>query len=244
MMMLDSIQPLSTLSAPDRQTPPQSGVSPWLSAIVYPLSRCGLLPFYFRNIKVQGRENLPREGPVILAPTHRSRWDAFIVPYAAGPYVTGRHSRFMVTSDEMRGLQGWVIRKMGGFAVNQKHPAIATVRHGVDLLCQGEMVVIFPEGNIFRDGTVHDLKPGLARLAIQAESHHPNLGVKIVPMSLHYDPIVPNWRSRVDVKIGVPLEVSRYAEGSPKRQARRLMADLSRSLVELDGGREEAIGNF
>ncbi|MGC9527007.1 MAG: lysophospholipid acyltransferase family protein [Limnospira sp.] len=234
MMTLDSIKPLSTRSASPRQTPAHSDVSPWLSAIVYPLSRCGVLPLYFRKIEVKGRENLPREGPVILAPTHRSRWDAFIVPYAAGPYVTGRHSRFMVTSDEMRGLQGWVIRKMGGFAVNQKHPAIATVRHGVELLRQGEMLVIFPEGNIFRDRQVHDLKPGLARLALQAESHHPNLGVKIVPMSLHYDPIVPHWRTKVNVQIGSPLEVGEYAQGSPKQAAQRLMGDLSRCLVELD----------
>ncbi|MEB3887121.1 lysophospholipid acyltransferase family protein [Lyngbya sp. CCY1209] len=235
MMTLESIKPLPAASACVRQTPADSGVSPWLSAIVYPLSRWGLLPFYFRKIEVKGRENLPRSGPVILAPTHRSRWDAFIVPYAAGPYVTGRHSRFMVTADEMRGPQGWLIRKMGGFAVNQKHPAIATVRHGVDLLRRGEMLVIFPEGNIFRDRQVHELKPGLARLALQAESHDRNLGVKVVPMSLHYDPIVPRWRTKVEVKIGVPLEVSQYAQGSPKQAAQNLMGDLGRRLVELDG---------
>jgi hypothetical protein len=37
---------------------------------------------------------------VLLAPTHRARWDALLLPLAAGVRVTGRHCRFMVTLDE------------------------------------------------------------------------------------------------------------------------------------------------
>lgn len=232
MVTVESIKPLSN-SSPSTQTKP-SGVAHWLTSIVYPLGRYGVLPFYFKKITVTGQENLPKDSPLILAPTHRSRWDAFIVPFAAGPYVTGRDCRFMVTADEMKGLQGWFIRQMGGFAVNQKHPAIATLRYGIDLLRQGEMLVIFPEAGIFRDNQIHPLKAGLGRLAIQAESHYPNLGVKIVPISIHYNPNIPHWRSEVNVTIGKPLEVKKYATGSAKKQSQRLMSDLHQALIDID----------
>ena len=73
---------------------------------MYLLGRHALLPLYFRQIEVIGREHLPLSGPVLLAPTHRSRWDALMIPYAAGRDITGRDLRFLVSEDEMRGVQG------------------------------------------------------------------------------------------------------------------------------------------
>lgn len=211
-----------------------SKVSPWLAALAYPLGRHLILPSYFCKIEVIGQENIPRTGPVILAPTHRSRWDALMMPYATGRCVSGRDLRFMVTEDEIKGVQGWFIRRLGGFAVNPRHPSIATLRYGVELLRQGEMMVIFPEGNIFQDNEVHPLKAGLARLAVQAESSQPNLNVKVVPISLHYTPIVPRWRCRVRVNIGTPLSVSNYCQGSAKQNAKHLISDLTTAMTELD----------
>ncbi|MGV0024281.1 lysophospholipid acyltransferase family protein [Phormidesmis priestleyi] len=209
-----------------------SRFSPWLALVAYPLGRYGLLPVYFRHIEVIGRENLPKAGPVILAPTHRSRWDAFMVPCAAGQDVTGRELRFMVSADEVKGIQGWFIRRLGGFEIDTKHPAISSLRHSVELLKQGEVLVIFPEGNIFRE--CRPLKPGLARLALQAEASHENLGIQIVPINIHYSqPLVP-WRCSVEIRIGSPLKVSSYDVQAPKQGARKLTADLENALKVLD----------
>jgi 1-acyl-sn-glycerol-3-phosphate acyltransferase len=213
--------------------PEPSRLSPWLISLAYPLGRYFLMPFYFKKIQIEGQKHLPLSGPVIFAPTHRSRWDAFMIPYAAGHDVTGRHLRFMVTADEMVGCQGWFIRRMGGFPVNTSRPAIASLRHGVDLLQAGEALVIFPEGDIFRDRELQPLKPGLARLAIQAETSQENLNIKIVPIYLEYSqPLVP-WRCEVKIRIGSPLKVADYCDNSPKRSAQRLTADLQSSLVSL-----------
>lgn len=213
--------------------PKTSHVSPWLTQIVYPLGSYLVLPFFFGKIEVTGQENLPTTGPVILAPTHRSRWDALLVPYATGRTVTGRDLRYMVSADEVRGLQGWFIRRLGGFAIDTKHPAIATLRHGVELLQAGEMLVIFPEGNIFRDGLTHPLKPGLARIALSAESNHPGLGVKIVPIHLRYSEPFPQWGTEVAIRIGSPLQVADYNTGSVKQNAKQLTAALETSLKAL-----------
>ncbi len=226
-------------SAITEVTPTTSRVSPWLMGILYPFGRHLLLPLYFRQIEVTGLENLPTSGPVILAPTHRSRWDALLVAYATGRGVTGRDPRFMITSDECQGLQGWFVKHLGGFPVNPKHPSISTLRHAVDILQQKQMLVIFPEGNIFRDGEVHPLKPGLARLALSAESSQPELGVKILPIGISYSSPYPGWGSDACIHIGSPLEVADYSIGSTKQNAKRLMADLTNALKQLSGHKSE-----
>ncbi len=210
----------------------QSRCSPWLTPLAYALGYW-LLPAYFR-LRVTGQENLPRSGAVILSPTHRSRWDALLVPYAAGRFATGRDIHFMVTVDEVKGLQGWFIRHLGGFAVNPRQPAIASLRHGLEVLQNREMLVIFPEGGIFKDGQVHPLKPGLARLALQAETNQPDLNVQIVPIYLSYSQAAPTWGCEATVQIGQPLQVADYSQQQPVKQAaKQLTHDLSYALNEL-----------
>ncbi len=220
-----------------RSTHPQSSainsqLSPWLTPIAYRLGCWVVLPSYFR-IKIVGQEHLPREGAVILAPTHRSRWDALLIPYAAGRFVTGRDIRFMVTVDEVKGLQGWLIRRLGGFPVNPRQPAISSLRYGLEILQNQEMLVIFPEGGIFRDRQLHPLKPGLARLALQAEASQPDLNVKVVPIHLDYSQPIPRWGCHVTIRIGQPLQVSNYNHSAAKQEAQRLTADLSAAIQQL-----------
>ena len=194
-----------------------------------------LLPAYFRSIQVLGQEHLPRTGAVILAPTHRSRWDALLVPYVAGRFATGRDIHFMVTVDEVKGIQGWLIRRLGGFPVNPRQPAIASLRHGLEVLQAREMMVIFPEGGIFRDGQIHPLKPGLARLALQAESSQPDLNVQILPIHLSYSQEIPTWGCEVVVRIGQPLRVADYSDPQQpvKQAAKQLTQDLAHALSGL-----------
>ncbi|MBD1910819.1 MULTISPECIES: 1-acyl-sn-glycerol-3-phosphate acyltransferase [unclassified Leptolyngbya] len=221
------------LTSIERAAPIDSRISPWLSAIAYPLGSRLLLPSYFSEIEVTGQENLPSSGPVILAPTHKARWDALIVPHVTGPRVTGRYLRFMVTVDEVKGIQGWFIRRLGGFPVNPRQPGIASLRYGMDLLRNQEMLVIFPEGGIFRDNQVHPLKAGLARLAIHSERSEPGIGTKIVPIHLHYDEEMPRWGSKVRIQISTPMVVADYLTGNPKDDAKRLTHDLRQRLVQL-----------
>lgn len=216
-----------TLDKTDART---SNVSPWLVGLVYPLGRYLVLPFYFGKIEVKGQENLPKEGPVILAPTHRSRWDALVLPYAAGRPVIGRDLHVMISADEMKGLQGWFLSHLGGFPVNPRHPGISSLRHGIELLNKGEVLVIFPEGNIFHTEEVQPFEPGLGRIALHAESNQPGLGVKIVPISIRYSDSVPHWGTDVEVCINSPLWAADYCKKPAKPCAEELMADLRKVL--------------
>ncbi len=209
-----------------------SQLSSWLVPLVYAIGRYLVLPVYFQKVEVIGQEWLPQSGPIILAPTHRSRWDALMLPYATGRIVTGRDLRFMVTQDEVKGVQGWFIRRLGGFAIDTRRPGVASLRHGIELLQLGEMMVIFPEGNIFRDRSVQPLKAGFARLALQATAQE-DLDVTVVPIGLTYSGRLVPWRSSVQIRIGKPLSVQSYRTGQPKQDAKALTSDLNQSLQSL-----------
>jgi 1-acyl-sn-glycerol-3-phosphate acyltransferase len=210
-----------------------SRVSPWLSPVAYFLGRHFLLPLFFSKIEITGQENIPTTGPVILAPTHRSRWDALLIPYAVNACVTAKDLRFMVTISECEGIQGWFVRHLGGFPVDQKRPSITTLRHGVALLQQRKTLVIFPEGGIFRDGKVNPLKPGIARLSLSAESSQPGLGVKIIPISINYSHPYPQWGADVRIHIGSAINVSDYTSSHVKQNAQLLTSDLALALKKL-----------
>jgi 1-acyl-sn-glycerol-3-phosphate acyltransferase len=211
----------------------QSHISPWLIRWVYPLGCYWLLPTYFGNITIKGQDYIPKTDPVIVAPIHRSRWDALLVPHAVGRLVTGRDLRFMVMSSEMKGIQGWFIRHLGGFPVDIHHPHASSLGHSVELLKQGEMLVMFPEGGIFRDHRVHPLKRGVARIALEVEAQQPKSGIKILPISIDYDQAIPRWGTNVTINISQPLDVASYQEAGMKKNSEKLTQDLENRLKYL-----------
>ncbi len=221
----------------------ESSINPWLIRLVYPLGCWLIMPLFFGRITVTGRENIPATGPVIVAPTHRSRWDALIVPHAVGRLVSGRDLRFMVMSTEMTGIQGWLIRRLGGFPIDVHRPGLDSLEHSVAILKQGEMLVIFPEGGIFRDNQVHPLKRGVARIALEVESQQPNCGIKILPVNVQYTQPYPGWGTDVMVKIGTPIDLAKYGLQPMKSGSEKLTNDLEAILKNLHQTQETLMDN-
>ena len=208
-------------------------VSPTLTPFLYWLGRRLVLPLYFGPIDIEGQERLPHTGPVIFAPTHRSRWDAIMVCLAAGRHVTGRDPHFMVSANEVRGIQGWFVRRLGGFPIDTCRPGIASLRHGIELLQRGQTLTIFPEGNIFRDGSLHPLKPGLARMAAHTLETQPDQDITIVPINLRYGPRGPVFGSRITIAIGQPISTRACQRASAKATARTILAQLKQNFEPL-----------
>ncbi len=162
--------------------------------------------FFLRKIVI-GAENLPLKGSVVLAPTHRSRWDALMLTMAAGRRITGRDCRYMVTRSEMTGLQGWFLNRLGCFPVDQGRPSLTTLRYAVDLLISQQQLVVFPEGRINRQGEPVKLKKGLIRLTQLACSK--GIEIKIVPVGLAYSEIIPKFRGSASICFSKPIIVSK-----------------------------------
>ncbi|MEM6503291.1 MAG: lysophospholipid acyltransferase family protein [Cyanobacteria bacterium P01_C01_bin.89] len=216
-------------------------ISPWLAQFLYWFAQRIFLPLYFGPIRVSGQENLPKTGPMILAPTHRSRWDAIMVCFVAGRSITGDDVHFMVSADETRGLQGWFVRRLGGFPVDTRRPGIASLRHGIELLQQGRILTIFPEGDIFRDGTLHPLKPGLARMAAYtletgASDEHSDEhidDIAVLPISFDYGAGGPRFGSTITIDIGQPISSRTCQGGSTKATSRKIISQLYQGFEQL-----------
>jgi len=213
-----------------------NGISPWLSPLAMLVTQDLALRRFFSNLQVLGREHLPQSGPVLMAPTHRARWDALILPYAAGRRVTGRDCRFMVTLDEMQGLQGWFLHRLGCFPVNQLKPQTASLRFAVDLLEAGQQLVVFPEGRIMREPGPIRLMQGLSRLALLASAH--GLSVPVLPIGIAYGHAVPRLGDRAALVFGPPLRV----QGHGREAARRFSDQLAAAMAAAEAQALQVVG--
>lgn len=220
----------------DREAGLSNGISPWLAPLAMAITQDLVLPSFFSGIKVVGRGHLPSSGPMLLAPTHRARWDGLLVPLAAGRRITGRDCHYMVTLDEMAGIQGWFLHRLGCFPVNQEHPGTASLRLALDLLGRGEHVVVFPEGRIQRQDGPILLQQGLARLAQIARSQ--GLDVPVLPIGIAYAKEVPQAGQRAAVSLGRPLR----AEGQGRQGAREFTEALSRAMRSAEQAARTLVG--
>ncbi len=213
----------------------KSEVAPWMTKLAYPLAGKIIFPWFFKQLQITGQENVPKTGAVIVTPTHRSRWDALVVPYATGRKTSGRDPHFMVSANEMTGIQGWFVRRFGGFPVDTEHPGLDSLRHSIELLSQDMMVVIFPEGNIFRTDEVNPLKRGVAKIALEVEEKNPEVEIKILPVSIKYSEPIPSRGSSISVKIGSCLTIKDYEQNefSARKNSILLTSDLQTSLQQL-----------
>ena len=202
-----------------------SDVVPWLAPLAILTTEDIALRLFFRRISILGADHLPADGPVLLAPTHRARWDALILPKAAGRRVSGRDCRFMVTTTEMSGLQGWFLHRLGCFAIDQSKPGTASLRYALDLLADQQQVVLFPEGRINRDGAPITVAPGLPRLASLAQTK--GLGsVPVIPIGIAYSRRLPRWGDCAALCFGPQLRL----EGSGKAAALALAERIQKGM--------------
>ncbi len=183
------------------------GVDPFWSRLAMIATQDIALNYFFRRKIIIGAENLPLDGSVVLAPTHRSRWDALMLTMAAGRRITKRDCRYMVTRSEMMGLQGWFLNRLGCFPIDQGRPSLTTLRYAVDLLISRQQLVVFPEGRINRFGETVKLKKGLIRLAQLASNK--GLEIKIVPVGLAYSNVIPKLFGSASICFSKPIIISK-----------------------------------
>ncbi len=166
-----------------------------------------IMKIFFKEKKITNNEfSIPNDSSVILAPTHRSRWDGLILTMAMGRRVTKKDCRFMVTNSEMKGIQGWFLKRLGCFSINQKSPSLSVLRYAVNLIIQKKQLVVFPEGRINKYGKKIPLKEGLFRLARLATKKTNN--ITIIPIGIAYSEVPSKFRGEVSLCFGDPLIIN------------------------------------
>ncbi len=168
-----------------------------------------VLRFFFSKKKIINNDfSIPQNSSIILAPTHRSRWDGLVITMAMGRRVTKKDCRFMVTKSEMRGIQGWFLKRLGCFSINQLSPSLSALRYAIDLMKKKEQLVVFPEGKINKFGKKLVLKEGLYRLARLATKK--TTSIIIIPIGIAYSRVPPNFRGEFCLSFGQPIAMNDY----------------------------------
>ena len=168
-----------------------------------------VMRFFFSKKKIiYNNFSIPLNASIILAPTHRSRWDGLVLTMAMGRRITNKDCRFMVTKSEMSGVQGWFLKRLGCFSINQLSPSLSALRYAIDLIEKGEQLVVFPEGKINKYGKKLVLKEGLYRLSLLATKKTDS--IFIIPIGIAYSKISPKFRSEFCLSLGQPIEINNY----------------------------------
>ena len=182
-------------------------INPFLGFLAMFVTQDILIRIFFSEIKIMNKRfSIPKDSSIILAPTHRSRWDGLVLTKAIGRRVTSKDCRFMVTKSEMKGIQGWFLKRLGCFAIDQLSPSLSVLRYAVNLILNKNQLVVFPEGKINKYGKKLILKEGLYRLALLAAKK--TNSIFVVPTGIAYSQVSPKIRAKVSLCFGEPLFVN------------------------------------
>ena len=184
-------------------------INPLLGFIAMFVTQDIILRFFFSKKKIiRNSFSIPINSSIILAPTHRSRWDGLVLTMAMGRRVTNKDCKFMVTKSEMKGIQGWFLKRLGCFSINQLSPSLSTLRYAIDLIEKREQLVVFPEGKINKYSRKLLLKEGLYRLARLAIKKTET--ITIIPIGIAYSKVSPKFRSDFCLSFGQPIVINDY----------------------------------
>jgi 1-acyl-sn-glycerol-3-phosphate acyltransferase len=201
-------------------------------ALIGPLLRVWCRP------TIEGAEHIPATGGALLASNHLAVADSFLLPA-----MVERRIVFLAKSEYFTspGLVGWLKKQfftgVGQVPVDRGSgsAARAALDTGIRLLREEKLVGIYPEGTRSPDGRLYKGKTGLARMALEAE-------VPVIPVAMigtdKVNPIGSKmWRPhKVTIRIGEPLDFSRYYGMANDRFIQRSMTDeIMYALMELSG---------
>jgi 1-acyl-sn-glycerol-3-phosphate acyltransferase len=186
------------------------------------------------RIRVEGREHLPKHGAVILASNHRSFLDSIFIPL-----IVRRRVTFVAKAEYFDDPKtAWFFRAVGQIPIRREggDASEGALAAATDVLEDGGVFAIYPEGTRTRDGLLHKGKTGVARLALAT-------GAPIVPVGLigtdECQPTnakLPRLFRKVTIRFGTPLLMERYAGRENDRLVLRQITDeLMFEIGELSG---------
>jgi 1-acyl-sn-glycerol-3-phosphate acyltransferase len=203
-----------------------------VKAILTPVLRVLFRPW------VEGSEHIPQQGAAIFASNHLSFSDSIFLPLvvprkitflAKADYFTGKGVKGKLTKGFFAGVGQVPIDRSGGAASER------ALQTGLRILRDGNLLGLYPEGTRSPDGRLYRGKTGVARMALEA-------GVPVIPVAMiNTDVVQPTGKKipklgRVGVRIGKPLDFSRYQGMEGDRFVLRSITDeIMYELMLLSG---------
>lgn len=174
----------------------------------------------FGRMTVEGRENMPKTGPVLIASNHQSYTDPAVLIYSVDRPMWWMAKRSLFK----QWFVGWFLRNVHAFAVEREGQDLGALARAQELLDQGHALLIFPEGTRFPGalGKGHD---GIAYLALRT-------GVPIVPLAITGTEQIPSILrtffhfQKLKAVIGKP-----YTLPASKRIDRSLLQEMTERVM-------------
>jgi 1-acyl-sn-glycerol-3-phosphate acyltransferase len=199
-----------------------------LKGLLTPLLRVGF------RVRIEGREHVPRRGPVIFAANHRSFLDSIFLPLAIG----WRRLTFVAKAEYFEQRRtAWFFRAVGQIPIERcgGSASDAALGSATAVLAAGRPFGIYPEGTRTRDGLTHRGHTGVARLARAT-------GAPIVPVGLvgtdeaqPTDKKLPRFLRPVTIRFGPPISPARYQDDPEGLALRALTDEVMFDIVQLCG---------
>lgn len=192
---------------------------------IAPLARAVYRP------RVEGRENVPRTGPVIFASNHLSFIDSIAIPVASP-----RPVHFLAKSTY---FEKWASRQfftaIGAIPVERGagKAALDALDQQRALLEDGRAVALYPEGTRSLDGRLYKGRTGVAFLALQTGAPVVPVGLigtdKVMPVGAK----IPTTKERITVRFGEPLDLSPHGPASSGRARRGATDEIMAAIHAL-----------
>ncbi len=164
----------------------------------------GLVKFalLFLGLKYEGIHNLPKKGSAIIAANHNSSWDPFLVAVASSRPV------FFMAKAELYNnrLLAVILAGLHAFPVKRGTADRGAIRRALDILNEGKILGIFPEGTRTKNSSVQAAQTGAAMLALKS-------GTEVIPVACIGTARKIPWgwgRNKLRVRVGRPMNMDKF----------------------------------
>jgi 1-acyl-sn-glycerol-3-phosphate acyltransferase len=207
------------------QEPIESSITPLLSIVTF---AGRVFARAMSRISIEGAlDEIPRDGPLILAANHASNLDAVVVGAWLIPRL-GRRIHWLGKRELFDWpIVGWVAANGGVHPVDRGAADVEAFRLARRILDEGHVLFVFPEGTRSPDGTLQEARDGVAVLAART-------GAPIVPIGIGGSDRVwpkgqrfPHPGGHVVVRVGRPFRpADELPPGTDRRAAKRLVTTM------------------
>ena len=175
-----------------------------------------LLNLILYNIHVEGEENIPETGGVVLCPNHISNYD----PLAVATHMK-RQVHFMAKAELYK---NFIVRKVllavGTIPVDRGKVSLETLKESLRVLKNGEILGIFPEGTRVKNGERRKPMEGFVVFALKTKS-------PILPVHIEGE---YKFRGKINIKFGKPIELNEYYGKKVKPEE---MSKISKKIMDI-----------
>ncbi len=178
----------------------------------------------FFRMRACGRQNVPRKGPVILAPNHVSYFDPAIIGTALWRTVNYAAKRELFD----RPVFGWWLRSVQSFPISRDVMDRRALRMALNFLKDEKIVLMFPEGTRGDGKQLLEARPGVGMLAYMSKA--PVVPVYITGTDQVYPKDAKMFRFKpITIYYGKPLDLERYYSS---KKYKGMYVDISREIMK------------